>query len=631
MGNVDAIYSIIKEVSIKHNLYKISADSLSNFIKSKVGVGSLNISAQDAENLEGLLKELESKDKITLEYVGGMLHKIVFNDFYIEKIRSIYAAMDNDPHLPFPVPSMFKQDIPAHLIQLVDVKSEFVSFLESPSSDDSKILKLTFPQFEYPLLVLPSMLGTTLLKRAVGKIKTFLDKESNNDYIRSRVIAAMKKDETSVKTLILNIHSNIEKAIDSLMNPTTVSFSFWSHLATSVIKEYQSKKSVYTGDYIYAQAAFLIGYYNVYYKGRCQKNADKESAFKILKTRLRKDPYCFSLRDMYSFVDDKGTELVKICGKDDFNDYVNKLISEVDSFGLPEIVMVKTESGKDYFISRDIFALYLFKEIDETSRFFKNEIVMEWKDSLESYTQLDEMRSDAAFEKLLVKKLKSQRPVLLAMLDYKMFTLLLSHSSTKEEDKMELYRLVDLDNGSLSPYSTILSLNRSSLFSEVKDLVPIYKSNGILKGFVTFFGKLFGLFSIMKNGKKSKKGAKELDFKKTSSDDFSQAVTKLMEEYVGEDGDIELSMDDLIQKWNPLFDPVKKANLVEDVNAMIRDYLRKIKHSFTVSMPERERVESMALRLSENSAFEAIKKKEPLRKYMVLYMIDQLSKMRLFK
>ena len=631
MGNLDAIYSIIKEVSIKHNLYKISADSLSNFIKSKVGVGSLNISAQDADNLEEILKALAQQNKITLEYVGNMLNKIVFNDFYIEKIRSIYAAMSKDPHLPFPVPDMFKQTIPTHLLQIVDVKSEFVSFLESPSSDDSKILKLTFPQFEYSLLVLPSMLRTTLLQRAVGKIKTFLDKESNNDYIRSRIIAAMKKDETAVKTLILNIHSNIDKAIDTLMNPTTVSFSFWSHLATSVIKEYQSKKSVYIGDYIYAQAAFLIGYYNVYYKGRSQKNADKESAFKTLKSRLRREPYCFSLRDMYSFVDEKGTEIVKICGKDDFNDYVNKLISEVDSFGLPEVIMVKTEGSRDYFISRDIFALYLFKEIDEATRFFKNEIVMEWKDSLESYTQLEEMRSDSAFEKLLIKKLKSQRPVLLGMLDYKMVTILLSHSSTKEEDKLELHRLVDLDNGQIVSYASILNLNRSSLLNEVKGLVPIYKSNGFLKGFVTFFGKLFGLFSIMKNSKKSNKSVKELDFKKTSSDDFSKAVSKLMEEYVGEDGNIELSMEDLIQKWNPLFDPVKKANLVEDVNAMIRDYLRKIKHSFSVSMPERDRVETMALRLSENSAFEAIKKKEPLRQYMVLYMIDQLSKMRLFK
>lgn len=633
MDKAKAVYSLIKEVSIKHNLYKISAESLKNYAKMKIGSEKIDLNLQDINEMDTLLKELAQKELIGLEYIDNMLHKVIFKGYFMERIRSAYSAMEKDPHIPFPIPEMFKQTIPTDLIQVVDVKAEFVTHLENPAPTDAKILRLVFPQFEYSLLVLPSMLQTTLLHRAMSKVKTFLDKESNNDYIRSRLIAAMKKDEASVKNLMQRLHNNMQESLQTMMNPTTVSFSFWSHLASSVIKEYQSKKSFYAGDYVYAQAAFLIGYYNVYYKGKTQRNADKEAAHRYLKTRLKKEPYCYSLKDIYAFVGENGTELIKICGKEDYSNYINKLITELDSSGIPELIMVKTEAGRDYFISRDVFVQYFLREVDEASRFFKNEIVMEWKEALEAYTKVEDMKSEGAFEKLLIKKLRSQRPILMGMLDFKMLSLLSTNDRIGAESKLELERMIDPVNRHLMSYSRILKLDRNSLISEVKLLVPMYKSSGFFRGLVTAFGKLFGVFSSTKRKKKKKesKKGKDLEFTKTSSDDFSQAITRLRDEFVGEGGDIELSMDELIAKWNPLYDAVAKANLVEDVNSLIRDYIRKIKHSFSVSMPSKDRVESMAQRLSENKAFDAIKHREALRSYMVLYMIDQLGRMHLFK
>ena len=634
MGNTKAVYNLVKELSLKHSLYKITLESIKNFAKTRINGGPESVNESDIANLESILKELERNNKLKIEYIDKMAHRVVFLPYFIERVKAVYEEMKTDLHLPFPTPELFKQDIPPNQIEPVDVKSEFVSFLENDSPVDNKILRLMLPQFEYSLLVMPSMLKKDLLHRAIEKIKAFLSKESNRDYIRSRVVAAMKKDQPTVRRMFDTIENKTPDAINSIYEPSPFSFSFWSHLASSVIKEYQSKKSAYVGDYVFAQAAYLIGFYNVYYKGKSQKSSDKDSALHLLNVKIKKDPYCFSLRDIYAFRDDNGIELIKVCGRNEYNNYITKMITELDSKGIPELIMVKTEAGKEYFISRDLFAQYLLKEIAEASLLFKNEIVFEWKDSLENYIKLEEMKSITVFNKMVKKKLKKQRPVLSSMLDYNMLSKLLTHDKVREAERMEISRMLNENMGRIASYDTIFNLDRAAIFSEVKLLVPLYKSSSIISVMVTMFAKIFGVFHVIGKKDKSKKKQKNKDlmeFTKTSTDDFVVAVANLKDDFIGVDGNIELSMEELINKWNPLIGSISKANLVEDVNSFVRDYIRKIKKSFLVSAPDKERVESMAMRLSENSAFSMIKNRDILQRYIELYMIQLLGTMRLMK
>ncbi|MBN1685068.1 MAG: hypothetical protein JW852_00355, partial [Spirochaetales bacterium] len=78
-------------------------------------------------------------------------------------------------------------------------------------------------------------------------------------------------------------------------------------------------------------------------------------------------------------------------------------------------------------------------------------------------------------------------------------------------------------------------------------------------------------------------------------------------------------------KWNPLFDPQAKANLVEDVNALVRDFLRKLKRGFLVRPPDAARIRNMAENLGANHAFDQIKNRDALQRYIELYMIGVLG------
>ncbi|MFW6293363.1 MAG: ABC transporter transmembrane domain-containing protein [Spirochaetota bacterium] len=84
--------------------------------------------------------------------------------------------------------------------------------------------------------------------------------------------------------------------------------------------------------------------------------------------------------------------------------------------------------------------------------------------------------------------------------------------------------------------------------------------------------------------------------------------------------------EELAERWNPLLDPVAQQNLVEDINSLARDFLRRMKVSFRLVPPTKERVEEWADRLCQNEAFHQIRRHQDLKEYLKLYMLIVLGK-----
>jgi hypothetical protein len=88
---------------------------------------------------------------------------------------------------------------------------------------------------------------------------------------------------------------------------------------------------------------------------------------------------------------------------------------------------------------------------------------------------------------------------------------------------------------------------------------------------------------------------------------------------------IDGTLAELTEKWNPLLAADQKRNLVQDVNALVRDFLRPIRRSFLVRPPDLKRIHALAEQLSASKSLEKIKKKDPLKRYLELYMIRCLE------
>jgi hypothetical protein len=107
---------------------------------------------------------------------------------------------------------------------------------------------------------------------------------------------------------------------------------------------------------------------------------------------------------------------------------------------------------------------------------------------------------------------------------------------------------------------------------------------------------------------------------------FRKAIHAMQRDYVGENASVEKTLDQLAEEWNPLLDPTAKANLIEDVNSLVRDFLRRMKVGFRYVPPDRQRIRSLAEQLAQNQAFDQIKRKDALKRYLELYMLKLLGK-----
>ncbi|MGO9410284.1 MAG: hypothetical protein ACLQCB_05970 [Spirochaetia bacterium] len=74
-----------------------------------------------------------------------------------------------------------------------------------------------------------------------------------------------------------------------------------------------------------------------------------------------------------------------------------------------------------------------------------------------------------------------------------------------------------------------------------------------------------------------------------------------------------------------LFDTQGKHNLVEDVNALVRDYMRPLRHSFQMKPPDMNRLHALAEQLSASKGLMRITKKSPLIRYLEMFMLKSLD------
>jgi len=102
-------------------------------------------------------------------------------------------------------------------------------------------------------------------------------------------------------------------------------------------------------------------------------------------------------------------------------------------------------------------------------------------------------------------------------------------------------------------------------------------------------------------------------------------MESLIAQYVPRGKTIDGILVEMAERWNPLYASAEKQNLVEDVNALTRDFLRPIRRSFLVRPPDPKRIHSLAEQLSTSKSLGKIKKRDALMRYIELYMIRCLQ------
>ncbi|MFW5684691.1 MAG: hypothetical protein ACOC1I_07555 [Spirochaetota bacterium] len=621
-----------------------------------------------ANLMTAYLMELEKSADVTLRWVDGQITSVAYPKYYTTMIHAFYDRVEESPDRSFPTEDVLTSPIPPDLVHPVDVKSDFVRWLaRAESGDRVDILRLMYPEGVHSMLVTTDLLPNTLPKLAVQKVRTYLRSERNAGYMRSKLASIFRQREMAMKDMLSSILTTPDQALKTIFNPTDFTFHFWTQLSSTIIKEYGQKKDKLAEEHGYCQAAYLLGYYNVHHRGVQQRNRDRETALRQLENRLRQPPYTYTISDIHGFTDQRGVALTKRYSLEDVNRYIADRIQTGDDRSLPAMIRMRTPDGREFYVYRDYVPHVAVEQMFTARKELRDHYIETWKSALEANRRVPEMTDDQAFSADVEQHLKEHHPLLHTLLNYNLLYLSRQEVNVPADVDAELKEFFHPKEPRLRETPEILNLDRRKLYTDAKLLLPFWQAIPFIASFVAFMKRIFigapEEERLRRHERRSSRrparaaaGAQPATTVRYSPDGepprgapaeaegptptgteasatrraqvarFKDAVRDLQKQYVRPGSTAERTLSELAERWNPLLDPVAKENLVEDVNSLARDFLRRMKVSFRLVPPTRERVNEWADRLCQNEAFAQIRRRDDLKDYLKLYMLTVLGK-----
>ena len=678
--NAQALLYLLRLYTVNHRSARIDKQEFTTFVKNYAGRYTLKLPQLGSfvEHTEGMvntyLRVLTERGLCSLEKEGQEDRWIFFSRYFLEALHKAYQDIEAKPELPFPVAEDLKITIPEHLITELNIKTDFVSALGEMQTEKAQILRVTFPQFINPLLVTSDLVERKLMQLSVQKLRIYLESKNNASYIAHRLHPALRGNERGLRDMISAVMTKPGRAVGTLLEPSDLSFRFWAHFANLVLQEHKEISEKTAEEHSYCQAAYLVGFYNVHYRGRQQKQNEQSILVKKFETQFHKYPYAYTLKDLYNVRDMKGVPLIRQSTKDVFLEYLEKKTKAENYEKLPELVQIKTIHGKNYYIHKDLLVPLFVKMLHEQAKETKDYYVDEWAALLKENRRTMAMSDDQEFSRDLDITLKNRAPFLYSLLTYNLLYLAKEQGKIDYDMARTMDQVLDEKKGQLQPLTKILGLSRKAVLDDAKLRVPIWRRLTLFRGLFYFFRNI--IRGIKKTLQKSRErsadragghgggdahafGADRLEAAGSESPHagvsvapasstsggnteqvgsttlrpvtsqqlaaYRRAVSSLKEHFVGADKTIAESLSQLVEKWNPLYDPQSRKNLVEDVNAMVRDYLRNIRRTFRITPPDAARIRSLAEKLAANKSFDRIKRKDYFTRYIEIYMIKLLA------
>ena len=443
-----------------------------------------------------------------------------------------------------------------------------------------------------------------------------LKREEYHDYFLKKLRNANPGKELSTKNFFDQFITRPDSALQA-MESSGDSFYFWSQLCYFIRQDFEKVKDTTLEDTNILQSIAISELYLMLLKNRLQQQRKKDEALKDLEAELAKPPYCYSMNAILKFTDSKGVPLHGQYSDNDLKNFLEMLTTKSESGNLPKLLVFKVDSGTRYFIYKSKVFPLIVRRCNEAHDVIQKNLTNEWFKVLQNYEKLPEMHDKQKFEETLKHQVEKVSPVLYALLNANFLTLLdieLQHSIEGGDFKI-------FSNGHLLPYSELLMLNNTTILANAKMLLPFWYSIPVLSHIIGFFARK------PKNKKQATEDKTQKDVTKkslrplTKRDALAQAAKTLEEHYIPEGSTIDRELDLYCKQWNKLIGKETHAQLTEDVNALIRDYMRKVIHTISTQTFTVDRIESLAESLCKTPNMQKITDQDSLFMYVQLYIL----------
>ncbi|WP_428768995.1 hypothetical protein V1L52_09185 [Treponema sp. HNW] len=587
--------------------------------------------------LQKYLDPLEAERSIMIVNADTPKKGIIVISFYVEKYANRYREILNNPAIPYPLitelPSQTplevaeRQQASALLTRLFDETQEEDGSASSQKEKPSvRLYGLVLPK-DLPIILFPSVTSVNiLLDIAMAKIRQMLRKEEYHDYFLKKLRVTNPGKDISIKSFFTQFIQRPTDALESIRTSGEI-FYFWGQLCFFIRQDYEKVKDYTQEDIAILQSIYLTEIALGYYKNKSQRANQKAQALRVLEQLLNKPPYYFSKETIQSFTDLKGNKLLGQYSEKDLSDFLHAKTTAFSDNNLPELLTFKLHTGEYYYINKEKVIPLIIRLCADARDTIKSGLTKEWFALYKRFDSVSAMNDKKAYERRLEQELLARAPVLYALLHSNFLSLLYYETLvSKERAKHTLNLFAD---GKLLPYSELLMLSRSEIVTDAKILLPFWYTTPPISWIAGF---------IMRPRRKNKKRQEEAEIKtahvqiQDESDSSLNAKTERRKEFrsaaevaekhlVPPGSDLDRELTSYMNQWNHLLDKRLRIDLTEDVNSLIRDYMRKTIRTLKSSNFTVERIHDLAGILIRTSALQKIKDKDPLHMYVVLYII----------
>jgi hypothetical protein len=593
------------------------------------------------EQIEAMVLELAEKAGFVVSTEAGRPRVISFPDYHVMALIDEYRQLTVDANKSFPREDTVPAPLPAGQLIVADVKAQLGALLETSAPGMKGVVKLQFPEGIDSLVVPQESIGTDLVEAAMARISRYLQDGKNQGYAEAKLVGALKGNEVLVRQTLEDVVLRPKKAAAAVLSPTDFGFKFWTHLSNLVLQDMRAKPEKTDQDQGACQSSFIIGYAVFHKKGAVQREQEWAADRKSLEGQVRKAPFVFGFQDLYQLKDSKGATYVAKHSRDFIHSFLKEKSVRSGEETVPYLVRVHAAAQKkDYFIQRDLLVPVFLKKLTEATEELRTQYLNEWTEEIREDRTPSAARSDAEFRRDVEIRVKEGFPLLAALANGGLLYLAGDAANLSQVAKDDLRKCFAVES-ILRPFDELLNLSRVKLLKDVRIFLPFWLTMPVVSAIVRLFRRMFRgkkpladaeQSAVSEDGEKTVKLAVSADGEPAKNSEeredllrYRRGIQSLISAYVPKGKTIDGTLGELAERWNPLYDPEQKRNLIEDVNSLARDFLRPIRRSFLVRPPDLKRIRALAEQLSTSRSLVQIKKRDVLIRYIELYMIRSLQ------
>ena len=586
-------------------------------------------------------KLIEAKQVVITEDASGK-PIITVIPYYIEFFTSKYKDIEKTPSLPFPTIADLPKTTPKSIVTVRDAKELIEKLLTKQDLNDKTLYGLQLPNDE-PAILLPSTIQIMdLVENSLGKIQYMLKKEGYHDYFLKKLTVTNPGKEIPAKNFFNRFVDKPDHGIETL-SESSDDYYLWHQLCYFIKQDYKKVKVDYTlEDMSTIQAILITEIAADFYKVKNMDKIKRDNALKTLELTLNKPPYYFSYEAITNFKDSQDHLLLGQYTEEELKEWLHAKTTEGDARELPPILIFKMDDERKCFISKAKVLQLVIRLCTDARDSVRQAIIDHWYKVLKSYGSLPEMHEQAAFEERLKLEIKEQSPVLYALLTAS-FLPLLTYEKFGDDEAGQVTLFV---NGELIPYSELLLTSRSDLLSDAKIKLPFWYTVPV----ISWIAKLLFQSSKSQREKKPKSEAQKYhDKEKATSEEekemnsmiskhsnlskkfqLKEAAREVEKHFVTESSTIDRELDTYEQIWNKKIGQ-SRQNLHEDVNVLIRDYMRTVLRTLPTSSFTLERIKGLSSTLVKTPSLMKIGEQDALERYIQLYIVKLVKNLPTFK